>query len=119
MHARVSHFHVVPSKLDEFLAAARAAIPHARQQKGFRALLVLRDDAGKSSTNVRVISIWNSMEDLQAAEQNFYLYQALAKVMSASKGFPLIENQEVLFADLGGARASSGGPAAAADETQF
>lgn len=102
MHARVSQFHLVADKLDEFLEAVRDAVPHAHQQKGFRALLVLREGAGASSTNVRVISIWNSIEDLQAAEQNFYLYQALAKVMTSSKGFPLIEGQEVLFADLGG-----------------
>jgi len=37
---------------------------------------------------------------LQAGEQNFYFYQALAKVMTSSKGFPLIEGQEVLFADF-------------------
>lgn len=105
MYARVTQFHVLADKLDEFLESVRAAAPHAREQKGFRALLVLRDDAGASSAHgslhVRVISIWNSIEDLQAAEQNFYLYQALARVMTASKGFPSIEGQEVIFADLG------------------
>lgn len=105
MYARVTQFHVLGDKLDEFLESVRAAAPHAREQKGFRALLVLRDDAGASSAHgslhVRVISIWNSIEDLQAAEQNFYLYQALARVMTASKGFPSIEGQEVIFADLG------------------
>ena len=106
MYARVTQFHVLAEKLDEFLEAVRAAAPRAREQKGFRALLLLRDDAGAPSAHglihVRVISIWNSIEDLQAAEQNFFLYQALARVMTASKGFPSIEGQEVLFADLGG-----------------
>ena len=101
MYARVTQFHVLADKLDEFLEAVRAAAPHAREQKGFRALLLLRDDAGASPAHLRVISLWNSIEDLQAAEQNFYLYQALARVMTASKGFPSIEVQEVLFADLG------------------
>ncbi|HXU20867.1 MAG TPA: antibiotic biosynthesis monooxygenase family protein [Verrucomicrobiae bacterium] len=100
MYARVTQFHLGPDKLEEFVDAVRAAIPHAHQQKGFRALLVLRDDAGATSAHVRVISVWNSAEDLQAAEQNFYLYQALAKVMTATKGFPLIEGQEVLLAEL-------------------
>lgn len=118
MYARVTQIHLVASKLEEFLDAMRAAVPHAHQQKGFRGLLVLRDDAGASLTHVRVISIWNSIEDLRAAEQNFYLYQGLARVMGTSKGFPLIENQEVLFADLGGGRESLGGKRAA-DETQF
>jgi len=102
MYARVTQFHIAPDKLAEFVDAARAAIPHARQQKGFRALLVLRDDAGAPSTHARVISVWTSAEALQAAEQNFYLYQALAKVMTATKGFPSIEGQEVLLAEFGG-----------------
>lgn len=101
MHARVTQFHIVPEQLSQFIATVQAAIPHARQQNGFRALLVLRGDAGASSIDVRVMSIWNSIEDLRAGEQNFYFYQALAKVMSAAKGFPLIESQEVLLADLG------------------
>jgi heme-degrading monooxygenase HmoA len=108
MHARVTQFHIVPGQIPEFLSAVEAAIPLARQQKGFRALLVLRAAVSASSMDVRVISLWNSIEDLQAGEQNFYLYQALAKVMSASKGFPLIENQEVLFADLGSESRESG-----------
>ncbi len=118
MYARVSQFHLVADKLDEFLESVRAAAPHAHQQRGFRGLLVLRDDPGPSSSHVRVISIWNSIEDLQAAEQNFYLYHALAKVMSSSKGFPLLEGQEVLFADLGAGHESLRGKTAS-DETQF
>lgn len=118
MHARVTQFHIVPEQLPQFLAAMEAALPHARQQKGFRALLALRGGSSATSIEVRVMSIWNSLEDLQAGEQNFYFYQALAKVMSASKGFPLIESQEVIFADLGHASHESGG-GASADATRF
>ncbi|HVA17916.1 MAG TPA: antibiotic biosynthesis monooxygenase [Candidatus Dormibacteraeota bacterium] len=100
MYARVTQFHIVPDKLDSFLAALRDAVPHAHQQHGFRALLVLRADAPASTADVRVMSLWDSIQDLQAGEQNFYFYQALAKVMTSSKGFPLIEGQEVLFADF-------------------
>jgi heme-degrading monooxygenase HmoA len=119
MYARVTQFHIVPDKLEEFLSSVNAAIPHARKQKGFRALLALRGDSSASSVEVRVTSVWNSIEDLQAGEQNFYFYQALAKVMTASKGFPLIEGQEVLFADFGSEpdRARSGH--GSFDETQF
>jgi heme-degrading monooxygenase HmoA len=103
MHARVTQFQILPEQLPQFLAAMEAAIPHARQQRGFRGLLALRSSASASSIDVRVMSLWNSLEDLQAGEQSFYFYQALAKVMAASKGFPLIESQEVLFADFGSA----------------
>ena len=118
MYARVTQFHILPEKLDQFLAAVHDAAPHARQQQGFRALLVLRGDAGASS-DVRVMSIWNSIEDLQAGEQNFYFYHALAKVMASSKGFPLIEGQEVLFADFGVPSAQSRKSSASADEPIF
>lgn len=101
MHARVTQFHIVPEQLSQFMSTVKAAVPHARQQNGFRGLLVLRGEGSASSIDVRVMSIWNSIEDLRAGEQNFYFYQALAKVMSASKGFPLIESQEVLLADFG------------------
>ncbi|MGB7023928.1 MAG: antibiotic biosynthesis monooxygenase family protein [Candidatus Acidiferrales bacterium] len=118
MYARVTQFHIVPDKLDSFLAALRDAIPHAHQQRGFRALIVLRAETPASSAEVRVMSLWDSIEDLQAGEQNFYFYQALAKVMTSSKGFPLIEGQQVLFADF-----PTGSPTkrhdSSADETKF
>lgn len=118
MYARVTQFHVVPDKLESFLANVESAIPHARQQHGFRALVVLRAETAASTVDVRVMSFWDSIEDLQAGEQNFYFYQALAKVMASSKGFPLIEGQEVLFADF-----PTASPAkrhdASADETKF
>lgn len=120
MHARVTQFHIVPEQVAQFMSNLHAAVPHARQQQGFCGLLVLR--AGEQTTSlidVRVISLWNSLQDLQAGEQNFYFYQALAKVMSASKGFPQIESHEVLFADLGNESQKSRGHDASSDETHF
>jgi heme-degrading monooxygenase HmoA len=119
MHARVTQFHIVPEHLPQFLAAMHAALPHAQRQKGFRGLLALRGGASATSIDVRVMSFWNSVEDLQAGEQNFYFYQALAKVMSASKGFPLIESQEVLFADFGSAAHETRSGDTSTDETRF
>jgi heme-degrading monooxygenase HmoA len=119
MYARVTQFHLMPEKLDQFLEAINAAIPQARKQKGFRALVGLRGSTSVSSVEVNVMSIWNSAEDLQAGEQNFYFYQALAKVMAASKGFPLVEGQEVLFVDFGGHAEQPHHTSALSDETQF
>src|SRR5579864_4231330 len=118
MYARVTQFHIVPDKLDSFLAALQEAVPHAHQQRGFRALIVLRAEDPAPTADVRVMSLWDSIEDLQAGEQNFYFYQALAKVMSSSKGFPLIEGQQVLFADLPSGSASKGHDTST-DETKF
>ncbi|MHB8484711.1 MAG: antibiotic biosynthesis monooxygenase family protein [Candidatus Acidiferrales bacterium] len=118
MYARVTQFHIVRDKLDSFLAALRDAVPHAHQQHGFRALIVLRAEAAASTADVRVMSLWDSIEDLQAGEQNFYFYQALAKVMTSSKGFPLIEGQEVLFADFPSGSAPKRHDTSA-DETKF
>ena len=118
MYARVTQFHIVPDKLDSFLAALRDAVPHAHQQHGFRALIVLRAEAAASTAAVRVMSLWDSIEDLQAGEQNFYFYQALAKVMTSSKGFPQIEGQEVLFADFPSGSAPKRHDSSA-DETKF
>lgn len=118
MHARVTQFHIAPDKLDSFLAAVQEAIPHAHQQHGFRALVILRAESAAPTADVRVMSLWDSIEDLRAGEQNFYFYHALAKVMASSKGFPLIEAQEVLIADF-----PTGSPAKrhdiSADETKF
>lgn len=120
MHARVTQFHIAPEQLQHFMSNLHAAVPHARQQHGFCGLLVLRAGEESASTvDIRVISLWNSLGDLQAGEQNFYFYQALAKVMSASKGFPLIESHEVLFADLGHEAQKSPGHDASSDETHF
>lgn len=118
MYARVTQFHILPNKLDSFLAALRDAVPHAHQQRGFRALIVLRAEDPAPTADVRVMSLWDSIEDLQAGEQNFYFYQALAKVMTSSKGFPLIEGQQVLFADFAGGSASKRHDSST-DETKF
>lgn len=119
MYARVTQFHIVPDKLDSFLAAVQDAIPHAHQQHGFRALIVLRAESATSTADVRVMSFWDSIDDLRAGEQNFYFYPALAKIMAFSKGFPLIEAQEVLIADFSGARATPAVRSISADETKF
>lgn len=112
MYARVTQLRIPPENISDFVAAFQSAIPHARQQKGYRALIALRAGGG-SIVDVRVISVWNSLEDLTAGEQNFYLYQALAKILTFSKGFPLMEGQEVLCSDFPAERSFS------ADETAY
>ncbi|HEV2289316.1 MAG TPA: antibiotic biosynthesis monooxygenase [Candidatus Acidoferrales bacterium] len=119
MYARLTQYHVVPERLKHFQASFQTAVSHAREQRGYRALIALRGDASATSVEVRIISIWNSIEDLQAVEQNFYFYQALAKVMASSKGFPLIEGQEVLAADFGGQPGTRNDPSMSSEETQF
>jgi heme-degrading monooxygenase HmoA len=112
MHARITQYRLPPEKVGEFISAVAAVVPHARQQKGFAGLLVFQVGTG-THVDVRVVSMWNSLEDLTAGEQNFYFYQALSKAMAFSKGFPLIETQEVLFSDFNQDRDNS------ADETLY
>ena len=121
MYARVTQFHILPEKLDAFLESVRAAVPHARQQRGYRGLFAFRAASG-ATIDIRVFSLWNSIEDLQAGEQNFYYYQALAKCLAFSKGFPLIEGHDVLLADYIAEPAAPSHPterSLSADETQF
>jgi heme-degrading monooxygenase HmoA len=99
MIARVTQYRIPPEKEEEFMSSVAAAFPHAQQQQGFRALMAFRLSSG-ATVEIRVISVWNSQEDLQAGEQNFYFYQALARCLTYTKGFPLIDMHEVLFLDF-------------------
>jgi quinol monooxygenase YgiN len=124
MYARVAQFRVRPGQLNELLAATNSIHPELMKQKGFRALLVLRrdtppalgtktatppfDKSTQESPQVTTISVWNSYEDLRASEKNLFLYQALARMMTYSQGFPVIREAEVLSGIFGPDPRSSG-----------
>ncbi len=99
MHARVWQLRILPGKLEEFTSAARSLIPPARQQKGFRGVLVLHTGAGEPR-EVLIVSVWESLEELKASEKNLFLYQALARLLSFCEGLPSIREHEVLISDL-------------------
>ena len=99
MYARVSEYDVLPGKLDSFVEAAQSVIPLIRQQPGFRALVVLRGPRS-STAQARIVSLWDSREDMKASEQSMFLYQALSRLMPFCKTFPPIDEVEVLASEF-------------------
>lgn len=99
MYARVINVQVLPGKLKAFVKAVESVVPMLRQQEGFRTLLVLRSSK-KEPTKVMAISVWDSLADLKGTEKNLFLYQALSRVMGHSKGFPDIQECEVLLTEF-------------------
>ena len=98
MHARVTEYQVSPDKLKGFVKAAESVLPMLRKQEGFRTLLVMRPS--KSQPNkALIISVWDSLADLKASEKSLFLYQALSRLMTHSKGFPTINEHEVLLTE--------------------
>lgn len=105
MYARVAQYRVKPERYEEFVDALEAAIPLMRRQKGFQALLVLRVE-GSTPPDVRVMTIWDSQLTLQQSENDSYFYQAVAKALILSDGFPIIREEEVLLSDFPAASSS-------------
>ncbi|MGH9774050.1 MAG: antibiotic biosynthesis monooxygenase family protein [Candidatus Acidiferrales bacterium] len=95
MHARVMQFQIVPGKVNEFAEAVRSIAPLANQQKGFRGFIALHTRE-KTPIEVETISLWDSLDDLDASEKNLYLYEALARLQSFAQGFPRIQVYQVL-----------------------
>jgi len=101
MYARVSEFRVPIENLVAFRQAAESILPLIRREAGFQSLLVLKGEGSPVLT--RVVSVWDSLEHLKASEKSMFLYQALARVMAFSKGFPMMEECEVLVGEFYGA----------------
>jgi heme-degrading monooxygenase HmoA len=99
MYARVAQYQVQPDKYDQFVEALHSAIPLMRQQEGFQALLVLRVE-GSRPPDVRVMTIWDTQLSLQQSESNLYFYQAVARALVLSHGFPTIREEEVVLHDF-------------------
>ncbi len=107
MYARVMQLHILPGKLEEFLAAVDSLRPELRKQNGFRAMLILRPpgspvtDSTNREIGVTTFTFWETMDDLRASEKNMFLYKALARMLSMCRGFPLIHEEEVIASELG------------------
>ena len=114
MYARVSDFQVPLEKLAAFTEAAHSVIPLIHKEAGFRALLVLKTPG--SPALARVVSVWESLEHLKASEKSMFLYQALSRVMAFTKGFPIMEESEVLVSTFAGAASAPPAPRTVSDE---
>ncbi len=98
MHARVTQFHILPGKSEEFATAVASLIPLMKQQKGFRGIFVLHTHA-TDPIQVQVLSLWDSLDALDESEKNLYFYQALARVQAFAQGFPSIHVHQVLVGE--------------------
>ena len=112
MHARVTQFSVPSENLDDFINALNLAVPLMRQREGFQALLVLRVESS-NPPDVRVMTLWESQQALQESESNLYFYQALARILSFAKGFPVIREEEVMLYDFAKVSAAAAASASA------
>jgi len=99
MHARVSQFHILPGKSDDFAKAVESLIPLMRKQKGFRGVFVVHTQT-TDPVAVQVMSLWDTLEDLDASETNLYFYQALSRVQGFAQGFPSIHVHQVLVSEF-------------------
>ena len=99
MYARVTQYRVKPGKSDDFVAALSASIPLMHDQRGFVALLVMRNP-GINSPDLRVLTVWDSEEELLASERNLYFYQAVSRALAFSEGFPSIREEEIVLIDF-------------------
>ncbi len=98
MHSRVSEFRVPPEKFNAFQDGLMSVVPLIKREAGFRALLVVKSEG--SPALIRVTSVWESLDHLRASEKSMYLYQALARVLAFSSGFPMMEECEVLLGEF-------------------
>jgi heme-degrading monooxygenase HmoA len=99
MHARVSEYQVLPNKMKAFVRAAESTLPELRKQEGFRTLLVL-GGGKKDPSKAMIVSVWDSLADMRGSEKSLFLYRALSRVMSHSKGMPAIAEWEVYLTEF-------------------
>ncbi len=84
MHARVTAIDVIPGRLDELVQVFDTLIlPLAREQKGFRQAVLLRDP---DSNKALLITTWATREDMIDSESSLYFREKLAALSSASSG---------------------------------
>jgi heme-degrading monooxygenase HmoA len=66
MHARVTMANVQPDRFDEAVAAVKETFqPAAREQRGFRAFMLLADPAARHLIG---ITLWETEADMAASE---------------------------------------------------
>ena len=99
MYARVTQYRVKLGKHEEFVAALSASVPLMHDQRGFVALLVMRTP-GTNRQDLRVLTIWDSEEELLASERNIYFYQAVSRTLAFTEGFPSIREEEIVLSDF-------------------
>ena len=91
MIARVTSYQIQPGWTDEVVSIIRNAVPAAKEQVGFRGLLMLVSPTGKATT----IALWQSKENAEATETGGFYGSQMAKIASLLAGPPVREFFEV------------------------
>ena len=93
MYARVTQDPIRPGKLGQAIKVERDSILRAATvEKGFKGMYFLTNcKTGKGMT----ISLWDTEEDMMAAEKSGYYGEQLAKLLPLLSGPPIREYYEV------------------------
>jgi heme-degrading monooxygenase HmoA len=93
MYARVTHYLVLPGKLEEFIRLIQEEnIPQAKRQSGFKNYYIL---SHKRIGVCVVITLWETEAALLASEEGNILQEQLIKVVSVLATLPNRELYEV------------------------
>lgn len=99
MYARVWQMRLRPGKVSESEDAMSSLVPLARRQPGYYGVLALR--AGRvEASDVTLVAIWDSLEDIRASEKNLFLMQAISRYVACCEGVPHVSESEVLASDF-------------------
>lgn len=100
MYARTWRFTILPGKLDEFVESVRSLTPKAKKERGFRGFLVFRSPFNDPKPRCTMIGLWQSRAHLRASDEGLFLPRALAHLITCCDGYPVIQEQDVLFSAL-------------------
>ena len=102
MYARVWKLGILPGKVEEFTATAKAGMEILRPQVGFRGLLVLRSGPGEG-LEATLVSMWASIEALRNSETTPAYQQALVHFLSLCERHPSMREEEVMVSEFASA----------------
>ena len=94
MYARVVTNQLQPGKKEQWMSIVRDSIvPAAKQQKGFKGFVVLKDPNSDKGIGY---SMWETEADLKANEANNFYQEQIAKLKGVLAETPVREIYEVI-----------------------
>jgi quinol monooxygenase YgiN len=100
MYARTWRFTILPGKLDEFVESVRTLMPEAKKERGFRGFMLFRSLYNDPKPRCTMIGLWQSRAHLRASDEGLFLPRALAHLITCCDGYPIIQEQDVLFSEI-------------------
>jgi quinol monooxygenase YgiN len=100
MYSRMWRFTILPGKLDEFVESVRTLTLEAKKERGFRGFILFRSLYNDPKPRCTMIGLWHSRAHLRASDEGLFLPRALAHLITCCEGYPVIQEQDVLFSDI-------------------